>query len=233
MEYRSPKTLSIAAMCALGACGFVQFILAIAGLVQAFGPAVPLRGSGSSIPILIETFLGSAYSLLYIATAVLFIVWLYRAHKNLQFLHPDLLEFSDAAAIGWWFAPIFSLFRPFQVVREVWAESEPEFDPDALHLSANLHTAPGYMVAWWIAFIVMGIAGNVETLASANINTLTLNSFGLVILTDGLISAVGAGLAIRVVKDTSDRQDARHRLLNRVVLEQLPPPPPIFEEELA
>ena len=111
-----------------------QLILAIAGLIQAIGPATPLRGSGSSVPILIEMFLGSAYSLLYIATAVLFIVWLYRAHKNLQFLHPDLLEFSDAAAIGWWFAPIFSLFRPFQVVREVWAESEPGFDPDSASL---------------------------------------------------------------------------------------------------
>jgi len=217
-------------MCALGGCGLLQLILAAAGLIQAVGPAVPLRGSGSSIPILIETFLGSIYSLLYLTTAVIFIMWLYRAHKNLQFLHPDLLEFSDAAAIGWWFAPIFALFRPFQVVREVWAESEPEFDPDALHLSANLHTAPGYMVAWWAAFIVMCFVGTFETMMTTNANGLTLSGFGQVIFVRGVITAIAAGLAIWVVRATSERQDERHSRLDRFVPVQLPPPPPTFEE---
>lgn len=76
----------------------------------------------------------------------------------------------------------------------------------------------------------MIFAANAETLMSVNTANLSLSSFGLVIFVHGLFSVTAAGLAIWVVKETSERQDARHRGLDRVNREQLPPPPPRFEE---
>ncbi|QYO65100.1 DUF4328 domain-containing protein [Leptolyngbya sp. 7M] len=48
-----------------------------------------------------------------IATIVLFLVWLYRAHKNLFSLKPTHLDFSPGWAVGWWFIPFLNLVRPY------------------------------------------------------------------------------------------------------------------------
>ena len=94
MEYRSPKTLSILTICGLAGCVLSQVVAGIAGFTQILAPDKPLAGSGMSVLIMVEAVAGSIYTLAYIFSAVVFLMWLYRAHKNLQFLKADFLEFT-------------------------------------------------------------------------------------------------------------------------------------------
>ena len=56
--------------------------------------------------------------LLWVATAVFFLMWMFRASKNLQSLQSYSQRFSAGWAVGWWFIPIMSFFRPYQVMAE-------------------------------------------------------------------------------------------------------------------
>ena len=230
MEYRSAKTLSIVTICALGVCVLSQVATGIAGFIQILAPEQPLAGSGLSIPLIVEAVGGSIYTLTYVLSAIVFLIWLNRAHKNLQFLKPDLLEFTSGWAVGWWFIPFATLWKPFQVVREVWAESDPDFDPDQpQYLSYSLHAAPAYMVVWWIAWLVMLFALNIGR-GLVKIPGLTTTNFGAIVFFQAVVVIFAGVLAITVVRDITTRQESRHQRIGPSKVE-FPPPPPTFGDQ--
>jgi hypothetical protein len=79
-------------------------------------------------------------------TAISFCLWIYRAYRNLYALHPDLLEYSPGWAVGLYFVPIFNLFRPYQVMVEIWENSDPA------RLGNRSTGASATIVGWWWAF---------------------------------------------------------------------------------
>lgn len=54
-----------------------------------------------------------------------FLTWAYRAQRNLPALGVSRPRFTPGWAIAWYFVPILSLIRPFQVMSETFAGSEP------------------------------------------------------------------------------------------------------------
>ena len=83
---------------------------------------------------------------LLVATGVVFLMWVYRANKNLRALSGVAMRFTPGWSVGWFFVPIMSLFRPYQVVRELW------------HVSHGAE-AEGHAVVrwWWLLFILSGV----------------------------------------------------------------------------
>ena len=82
----------------------------------------------------------------FIATVVVFLMWLYRTHENLTAfgVPKNQLEYSSGWAVGSFFVPIVSLIIPYRAVREVWRKSVPQqtsmfgaLDP------------PSYFPLWW------------------------------------------------------------------------------------
>ena len=65
----------------------------------------------------VDGLLALSFALL-IATATAFLLWVHRASKNLVSLGAHGQRFSPAWAVGWWFVPIMSFFRPYQVMAE-------------------------------------------------------------------------------------------------------------------
>lgn len=127
---------------------------------------------------------------LFVACAIAFLMWLYRAHANLPALGATGLKFSPGGAVGWWFVPFANLVQPYRVVAEVWRESVPYAGQKGSALVAF----------WWGAFLIAnflsGQAGRlywdgeeVAELMRADI---------LYAMADGL-SVVTAALAIMVV----------------------------------
>src|SRR5919108_281392 len=55
-----------------------------------------------------------------IAGAIVFIRWLHRAYKNIDVVARDQRRYGHGWAIGSWFVPILNLWRPKQVVNDVW-----------------------------------------------------------------------------------------------------------------
>ena len=68
------------------------------------------------------------YVILIVGSAVAWCVWQHRAHANLRAFARSGLRFTPGWAVGWWFVPIASLWKPFEAVRELWKASDPDSD---------------------------------------------------------------------------------------------------------
>src|SRR5689334_7274535 len=55
---------------------------------------------------------------LLVATAVAFLIWFHRAHKNLPALGARELKYTPGWAVGGFFVPLLNLVRPADVMRE-------------------------------------------------------------------------------------------------------------------
>lgn len=146
-----------------------------------------------------------------IALVVAFSMWVHRASKNLRALNAAGQRFSPGWAVGWWFVPIMNLFKPYQVVREIWRGSDPSVtqqDRQAWQ-NAPLTAMLGW---WWAIWIVSSILDSilVVSLVSNDLTAeqlITWNYWSLV--ADALI-IVAAALAFMLVRAITANQEAKH-----------------------
>jgi Domain of unknown function (DUF4328) len=143
---------------------------------------------------------------LWIFGAAFFIAWLHRAYRNLEALGAEGLRYGPGWAIGAWFVPILNLFRPAQIVRDVWRGSHPYLaDPLAWRDTA----VPLTFALWWAAHLLSGVFGGIGgslRLSAEEAADLEVAS-ALYIAADSL-TAVAAVLAFVVVDRTTARQAA-------------------------
>jgi hypothetical protein len=142
-----------------------------------------------------------------ILAAIFFIAWLSRAYKNLPALGVQLLRYGPGWAIGAWFVPILNLFRPKQIVNDVWRGSDPKLADRVGWIDGPV---PFLFAVWWAAWLVFGFVGTVADrilLGAETIDDYELSS-AVYIATDSLIVLAGI-LAVLVVDMTTARQAAR------------------------
>ena len=151
-------------------------------------------------------------SVVYISTVVLFLMWLYRASRNLQPLGSCDQRFSPRWAVGWWFIPILWFIFPYQVVAEVWRGSNPNAPPDVDWKRGSVSALLGW---WWGLWIVhnllasmggysFGFAGVFDWDLTPSSGALQLDLF-----TSALAILAGV-LAILVVLQITRRQEEKH-----------------------
>ncbi len=146
----------------------------------------------------------------YVLTAIAFLCWVHRAHRNLPALGMTHLEFSPAGAVGWYFCPIANYFKPYMAMRELACSSDPErsgFNDAEYRAGRN----PAVVPWWWAAFVAMGLCGY---LLRFNENPKGLDdalNLTRILLVDMVISVVAGVLAILVVMGIDARQDERYR----------------------
>ena len=164
----------------------------------------------------------------YVATAVLFCVWVHRAYKNLKALgNPDkLLNYSPGWAVGSFFIPLASLVLPYIIVKEIWDRSDPN-----VRTQDDLQFQPTggspLLLGWWIVWIVSNVLTNMaygmmDENAPPDAQHIVTN---VSIITD-FANLAAAALAVLVVQAITRRQEERSRHV--VYTPEMPPPPPIF-----
>ncbi|HEX9342609.1 MAG TPA: DUF4328 domain-containing protein, partial [Actinomycetota bacterium] len=168
--------------------------------------------------------------LLFLVTAYLFLVWVRRAYDNLVAFGGRQLRFAPVWASVGWFVPVLGLFRPKQIVDDLWRASDP-----ALPLRDELEGAggvggtagrwwqrpvPPLLTWWWYAFLASVLARATwfaTVRAFASLLTLGLSSVlledlrpsaGVAAVAD-LLTVAAALLAIGVVNEVTARQEAR------------------------
>jgi hypothetical protein len=146
-----------------------------------------------------------------IATAVAFLAWLSRSVENAPPLGGGIPKDSPRASIGWWFVPIISLFKPYQIVADLYRRMVASGPAQAVSVTI--------IVVWWVCFIGQGLIARLADLTP--LTTLESIRTSLSIL---LVSAVGdlaaAILAIMVVRRIqlgADRRAGELGLAPRVV----------------
>lgn len=89
--------------------------------------------------------------LIFVAIAVLFLMWFARAYANLRvFGH---VPHSSTAMVVWGFIiPILNWVQPYTMMREVWR-----------HSAAKLERAKAVVGSWWISFVAMTVVDRLAT----------------------------------------------------------------------
>lgn len=228
--FRSPRNLGIFAIIGLGLLGFSELLAAGFGFGQILSPELSIDmddGTSESVWAMVQGLLILLQVPLYIFTAVMFLVWVNRANKNMAPLMAGNTEFTSGWAVGWWFVPFASLYKPFQVVREIWWESNPEISDEPTFLTESLRSAPKYMGVWWTFWLLSNFAWNITGRLWDPDDLSGVAFYGFLFIITGILSAAAAVLAIMVVRDITKRQEMRFANLG-ALQHFAPPPPPNF-----
>jgi hypothetical protein len=82
----------------------------------------------------------------------LFLMWVYRVNRNVRALGAEGLRYTPGWSVGWFFIPIWNLFMPYKVIKELWQANSS---------SSNLEwrSAPVSPVlgTWWAVGLLLGI----------------------------------------------------------------------------
>jgi hypothetical protein len=161
--------------------------------------------------------LGVANFIIFIVTAIVFVVWFYRVHANLVPLGARNLTYTPGWAAGSWFVPILNLYRPVQIAQEIWRNS----DPDAVDSGRIREEAASNSVLigfWWASWIVCNVLSNIALRMPVN-SPITLQSATQMQMVSGATSMIAASLALIVIWNIDARQTARadaiHAAINR------------------
>lgn len=223
--YRSAKGLSIFVVLFLGAIAILSALFVVSSFVSILFPdaALDLEDGGSMrVGLMILGMLALLEVPLRWLCVVFFLVWLYRCYNNLSALNARNLEFSPGWAVGWWFIPFANLVKPFQVVREVYNESSPDFDEETGFLQTYPGT-PEVIGFWWGSFLLSGFIYRISDVVYGKGDLPQSNYFEVVFLAGAILATVAAGLAIFIVVTVVQRQDARYaRLTQDIVVPQGP-----------
>ena len=101
--------------------------------------------------------IGITQTILFIISIVLFLNWFRRAYGNLHRVGISYLNHSETMAVWAWFIPIIVLFRPVQIMNEIWNETQIKIKKfDSRYIIKN----GGFMIGlWWTFFIVSNVVG--------------------------------------------------------------------------
>ena len=199
--FRSAGMRSIIAVGALAVIGFVS---AVTLAIDVIGFSVLDRAVAGTITDREAAAYDSqaavvaiAYLVALVVAGVAFLAWFSRVVANIPALGRGATVATPRAAIGWWFVPFLSYYKPFQIAKDVDERlAEPGERPSNL------------LNAWWGLWVASLVIGVVSALVFRNALTIdTLRTqVTLATITD-ILTVVAAGLAIAVVVRVQARED--------------------------
>lgn len=158
-----------------------------------------------------QQILGITYLAVFIASIVTFINWFRRAFFNLeQRMDGRNLKFTNQEAGISWFIPIVSLFKPYQIMREMFRKTE-------IYMGAQIQgyipqTTPS--LGWWWAFwTINSIFGNILFSTARKAETIDeLLDYTTMSMVSAFIAIPLALLAILVIQNYSEKEVAMERI---------------------
>lgn len=146
-----------------------------------------------------------------VVTGIAFISWLYQARINVRALGMRRMRYGRGWCIWGFLTPVLNIFRPYQVVREIWKASDPtSLDP----FQWKSRPTPSLVGLWWGSFLiaaglrVLAVLTNVG--ADVNLQKLVLSG-SLTLLADTAL-AVAAAASIFILTRLSNAQETKWAL---------------------
>lgn len=137
-----------------------------------------------------------------IISVVTFIRWFRRAYFNLH-LKTSFLRFNEGWAAGSWFVPIINLYRPLQIMKELYRKTKellPASGPDP---RPDLST--GILGWWWTLLIINYILDQGALRISLRYQTINdLMTATVVDIVSSVVGIFSCLITIKVIKDYSD-----------------------------
>lgn len=168
------------------------------------------------------------YSITYIISIVVFIRWFRRAYYNIH-QRAEVLNYSDDWASIAWFIPIVSLYRPYQITREIFEETDQYLNKNKPDYKEKISfTIVGI---WWFFWIVNNIFSNISFRVSLSAETLddfiTASILNIINNLLGIISGIFAVLMIKeyskietLFYETEKKEVLKTSISNRTIEEK-------------
>lgn len=173
----------------------LMIALMVGMLFWAVGIVLSMQGAqgihlASSLLIILGIFLLIP---MYFASGIVTLCWVYGASRNAHVLRPGGLHSTPGWAVGWWFVPFASLYKPYEAIRDIWIASRGRVNEKFL---------PGspVIVIWWWMFLIGNIVlrfSNNDEPSDDLVYASTPGNWGLV--TGLLISAAATWLFFLLV----------------------------------
>ncbi|MBK7312026.1 MAG: DUF4328 domain-containing protein [Sphingobacteriaceae bacterium] len=182
------------------ASGLLQYFL-----LQDAANGVLISEESASANDLREMAIGIIYTIAFITSAVTFISWFRRAYFNLH-LKVSGLSHSEGWAAGCWFVPIISLFRPYQIMKELYVQTKGLIIKNGLAPYGNFNTQN--LGWWWALWIINNFLGQFIFRYSRNAES--IDQLTVLTIASMLNNIVGVPLAlitIKVIKDYSKMEE--------------------------
>ena len=225
-EYRDPAgvgdlltaALVVNALVSLLVTAFaISYLSALAGVAPgAFGVQADIQAAAHRLDV------GDGISFwAWVICAIVFVVWTHRTYRNVGALGASGLRYRSGWAIGAWFVPVLAIWRPKQIVNDVWRASDRDLPPRAARADWAGRRTLLLLAAWWVLWVVGALGewltfqiGD-QTLASARA-TLAIRVAG------GVCLAAAAILGVRVVSTITRRQQERAERLRELGIVDAP-----------
>lgn len=148
-----------------------------------------------------EQIVGIVYILAFFASGVTFIMWFRRAYFNLHQLVPHL-SYSEGWAAGSWFIPILNLFRPYQIMKELFEETKALLK--IRNLDYGESPSSSKLGIWWTLWVVSNLIGQFILRASRKAETIDqLNTLTMVEIVGNIIGIPLALVTVNFIKEYS------------------------------
>jgi hypothetical protein len=156
-------------------------------------------GEISTKTLTLQDLTEMAYFIVSIISIVTFIQWFRRAYFNLH-TRVNQLSHNEGWAAGSWFVPIINLYRPYQIMKELYQETK-KLLLTKLNINEKLSTRP---LAWWWTLWILSIAieifAGLYSTYTESINELIQTTARMI---GNIVSILLALITIKVIKDYS------------------------------
>lgn len=174
--------------------GYLQYDL----LQKALG-GVEITTEAASANDTREQLIGIIYLIAFIISGITFILWFRRAYFNLHQKVPHL-NYQEGWAAGAWFVPFLNLFRPYQIMNELFKETRNLLESEYEESPSNR-----YLGIWWGLWILSNLLGQFVFRYSMRADTIEqLNTVTIVSMIGNLIGIPLALITINVIKTYSE-----------------------------
>lgn len=133
------------------------------------------------------------------------LVWLNAAYDNLHHVGSRVTRFTSGWAVGFWLIPVFNLFRPCQVIKELWWRSRNGNREVTLGTETRLPLVSAWWSCWLLAILLARISSD-RVLLSRDLTPVV--SFVNSVMAPEIARVVAAILAFLVVRRIDQFQRA-------------------------
>ena len=136
---------------------------------------------------------------------IIFMIWIYKLQKGLPIIQINDARWSPGWCVAWWFIPIMSLFRPYQVMAQFWRATSLQGSPS----NWKKTTVPPFLMFWWITSIIATWVSMIylrfvaNTWSNNNFSD-ALNELSLSIFSDASV-IISSVLLIYVIKGITEQ----------------------------
>ena len=122
---KDPKALTIVLLVFLGMHFFMDLVVIGSAALELEMLSRDFTDDEANLSVIRLALIAMIYLATFLATVVVFCMWVYRANKNSHGFGARGMKFSPGWAVGWYFIPFLCLWKPFQSMREMWQVSQP------------------------------------------------------------------------------------------------------------